>query len=451
MREPPIGPGPPGAADHFLVVLFLLGIYLGVAARLPGNIPVPAVIAGVAGLILLVKHARRITTHHIVVVIAVVTVYAASVLSAPDYRFLGERFKGLVQIGYSIVIAYGFYLVAMGYDRARLGRIFFALCVVLLIGSTLENYFAPMRDISDAFRTRAFESGVYVADIRDQMFYGRVRPKLFTSEPSALAFAYTLFAFVWYVLSRWHLKAAGYLALLAAGYFLMRSPTLFLGVLLVPLYEILVAARAGPANPRRATGPRIVVAFGLGAVLVLAAGVFGAELLKDRIESIVSGHDLSFFGRLVAPILTVVAVVGEHPLTGAGLTGWEFIDGTVRQIYSSAPGLASDFRFDSAAHALTNYFWLHWIFLGLFWGCVAIAALTWFLRALGAPSALFCWGVWIVFGQASGGYVDPRTWIVLFLACAASVLHERPAFAPIPVGRPRRPISDARFTAMGST
>jgi len=231
----------------------------------------------------------------------------------------------------------------------------------------------------------------------------------------------------------------------------MRSPTLFLGVLLIPLYEILVAARAGPANPNRASGGRIVVAFGLGALLVLAAGIFGAELFKERIEAIVSGHDLSFFGRLVAPVLTVVAVVGEHPLTGAGLTGWEFIEGTVSQIYSSAPGLAAEFRFDSAAHALTNYFWLHWIFLGLFWGCVVLAALSWMLRVLGAPSIVFCWSVWIVFGQASGGYVDPRTWIVLFLACAASVLHERPAFVPFPANRPRRPISDARFPAVGST
>ncbi len=451
MRESAIGPGPPGAGDHALVVLFLLGIYLGVAARLPGNIPVPAVVAGMAGLILLVKHARRITTRHIVAVVAVVTVYTASVLSAPDYRLLGERFKGLVQISYSIVIAYGFVLVAMGYDRTRLGRLFFAFCAILLVGSALENYLPPVRDISDAFRRRAFESGVYVADIRDQLFYGRIRPKLFTSEPSALAFAYTLFAFAWYMLSRWRLKVAGYVSLLVAGYFFMRSPTLFLGVLLIPLYEIMVAARAGPTNPNRASVGRIVVAFGLGIMLIIAAGLFGAELFKERIDSILSGHDLSFFGRMVAPILTAVAVIGEHPLTGAGLAGWEFIDGTVRQIYSSAPGLASEFRFDSAAHALTNYFWLHWIFLGVFWGCAVIAALSWFLHVLGAPSIAFCWGVWIVFGQASGGYVDPRTWIVLFLACAASVLHERPAFVPFAVNRPRRSISDARFTAVGST
>jgi hypothetical protein len=56
-----------------------------------------------------------------------------------------------------------------------------------------------------------------------------------------------------------------------------------------------------------------------------------------------------------------------------------------------------------------------------------IGALTWFLRGLGVPSIAFCWIVWIVFGQGSGGYVDPRTWTVLLLAAALAVMYEREA------------------------
>jgi hypothetical protein len=44
---------------------------------------------------------------------------------------------------------------------------------------------------------------------------------------------------------------------------------------------------------------------------------------------------------------------------------------------------------------------------------------------LGVPSAAFCWMAWAILGQASGAYVGPTCWAVMFLAAAAAVLHER--------------------------
>ena len=79
-----------------------------------------------------------------------------------------------------------------------------------------------------------------------------------------------------------------------------------------------------------------------------------------------------------------------------------------------------------ATELLINYFWLHWIYLGLRLGrdhhggdhragCVM----------LGVPSAAFCWAAWAILGQASGAYVGPTCWAVLFLSGAAAVLHQR--------------------------
>jgi hypothetical protein len=45
------------------------------------------------------------------------------------------------------------------------------------------------------------------------------------------------------------------------------------------------------------------------------------------------------------------------------------------------------------------------------------------LGAGGRPS------VWAILGQASGAYVGPTCWAVLFLAGAAAVLHQRGAVA----------------------
>ena len=61
-----------------------------------------------------------------------------------------------------------------------------------------------------------------------------------------------------------------------------------------------------------------------------------------------------------------------------------------------------------------------------------IAVISRWLRVLGVPSAAFCWGTWAILGQASGAYVGPTCWAVLFLAGAAAILHQRaPAVAPI--------------------
>ena len=67
---------------------------------------------------------------------------------------------------------------------------------------------------------------------------------------------------------------------------------------------------------------------------------------------------------------------------------------------------------------LTNYVWLHWIYLGLVWGVLTIVAVSVWLRLLGVPSVLYCWAVWIILGQASGSYVGPKTWSVMLIAAA---------------------------------
>jgi hypothetical protein len=55
---------------------------------------------------------------------------------------------------------------------------------------------------------------------------------------------------------------------------------------------------------------------------------------------------------------------------------------------------------------------------------------------------LYCWTVWLILGQASGSYVGPKTWSVLLIAAAASILRvgarqPRAAPAPAPAFAPR--------------
>lgn len=437
------------AADRLLVGLYLLGIYVGVAVHLPGGVPVPDVVAGAAGLALLANNAGEIRVPAAATLIAVLVIGVASALSAPGDWLLFERFKGFVQLAYSLLIGYGLFLAASRLPRHWLARVFLVLCLAILVGGALETAVPAFKAVSDAFRGWAFDFGVYNADLRDELLYGRIRPKVFTSEPSFVAFSYTLFAFAWYVLSRRAAKAVMFVGLLAVGYVLLRSPTMLIGVGLVPVYEVLLASRCGPAGARRLNWGRATTAAVISAGLAVGGLVVAQDVLAERIHHILSGHDPSFFSRIIAPPIIAAQVIHQHPFTGVGITGWEYLSAAVNQLYATTHWLAMDTGFDSAQHALTNYFWLHWIFLGLFWGTVMIVALSWYLRRLGVPSVLFCWAVWVVFGQAAGGYVDPRTWSVLILAAILSVVHERDVvaraaaaatqvgpIAPMPLRRP---------------
>ncbi|PIW26849.1 MAG: hypothetical protein COW30_12780 [Rhodospirillales bacterium CG15_BIG_FIL_POST_REV_8_21_14_020_66_15] len=437
-------------SDRLLAALYLAGIYLGIAAHLPGGTPIPAVVAGAAGMAMLVKHSPAIRPNEISALLTVAVLALISILLAPETGLLRERFKGLVQFGYSLAIGYGFFLAAHRLTGRWLRRYALAFAMLILFVAVLESAVPAVRAASDAFRAWAFDFGVYSSDIRDQALYGRIRPNAFTSEPSFASFGFTMFSFVWYVLSPAGYRTPAYLCLLGLGYFVLSGPTVLLGAPLIAAYQIFLAARTGAPGQRRLDLRRSALGVGLTALLLALAVAAGSIGFSERVEEIFSGRDPSFFSRIVAPPLVAADIVARHPVTGAGLAGWEFIDGAVRQLYATTPLLNQGYVFDSAAHAITNFFWLHWIFLGLLFGALVIVAMTVFLRSLGAPSPMFCWSVWAIFGQAAGGYVDPRTWTVLVLAAVVAVIHEREAAGSIgiqPTGPARSftPVATVRF------
>lgn len=414
----------PDLIDTGLLILFLVGIYLDLSIDLAQGVPVPTVIAGPAGLALLVRNARQIEGRHLVALLVVILLFLASILSAADYRFLFERFKGFVQLSYSLVIGYGVFITILKYDRDQIALILLGFCLLIVVGCALENY-AGLGTVSDAFRAAVFETGVYKSERRDLELYGMIRPKLFTSEPSAVTFSFTLYAFAWLVLSTWRLKLLVYLGLLAAGFLLMRGPTLLLGFLLAVPYEVFIAARKGRGASAEFNMLRLFATLVLAALLLVAFYAVGTSFYAERLDSIARGGDPSFFARVTGPMLVAAEVVKDHAIAGAGITGEEFIADTVLQIYGTSSDLPARWRFDRISGVLTNYFWFHWIYLGLVWGIAMLVALAWYLRVLGAPSLAFCGAVWAIFGQASGGYVSPRVWLVLYVSCAVAILHQR--------------------------
>jgi hypothetical protein len=413
--------------DMALVALFLLGLYLGVSIPLTRQIPITCAPAGVAGLLLLWRRRDQINAYHLAGLFAVLLVYMASIVSASDWNFLQKRFTGLLQLTYSLLISYALFLTLVQSERRQIAAILLTLCIAILLGCLWETY-GDLRPLSDRVRNLIFDrAGIYDADLRDELLYGRVRPKLFTSEPSAVTFAFTQFASTWLVISVWRWKAAVYGSLLAGALFILPGPTLILMFLLLVPYLVFLAGRRQGQMAVRLFGAAVL------SLVVLGIGVaIGKILFAERLNEMAAGRDASFFYRFTGPMLVAFDMFSHYPFAGAGLTGEPFIADRVMNVFMNSGAFQSAWRITKIADALTNYFWLHWIYLGVVWGVLTLVALSLWLRTLGAGSLGFCWAVWVILGQASGAYVGPKTWSVLLMSAAASVLALRPAAACSP-------------------
>jgi hypothetical protein len=421
----------PDMLDSALLLAFLTGIYMEVAINLSPTVPVPNIIAALAGFALLLRHHDWIEERHIVALLAVVFLLLLSVFCAADFSFLKKRLTGLVQLTYSLVLGYGFFIVAVRYERERLARLFLYFCLFIVVGTALENY-AGLRSVSDTVREHVYSFGVYNADARDQLLYGRIRPKLFTSEPSAVTFAFALFTLIWYLLSTWRWKIVGHIVLIAAGYFLMRGPTLLLGLVLVGPCEIFQKTLRTRYSGSDVT-QKIALA-SLSVILLLIAGWAATAIYADRFNDIMQGSDPSFFYREIGPALAAFDSIANHPFAGVGITGEDVFGDRLVQIFSQSSAFDPAWPMDGNSKSLNNYFWLHWTYFGFGWGLVVFAAMSWYLNRLGTPNILLCWIVWAVFGQASGAYVSPKPWAVLMFACVTTLLRYR---QPILKARPQ--------------
>jgi hypothetical protein len=417
-----------GWFDMALICLFMIGLYTVFTIQLSAKVPFPSAPAGVAGMILLWRRRNQITTAGFTGFLVVMALYVASVLSATDIRFLPRRVNGLIQLTYSIVIGYALFLTVIQASRRQIARLFLVLSLVIVAGCLLEQY-AGFQPVSDAVRKVLYSKGMYANDARDLLLYNRVRPKFFASEPSVVSLCYTLFTFVWMVVSPWRWKLVVYVALFGIGLLAIPGPTLLLMLLLILPYMLFLASRkAGRLDFRR-----LLVVACIATVFAIAFVLLAPVLFPARLAEIAAGNDPSFFYRVQGPAIAAFRIFDLYPVAGAGLTGDPFIENEVTNVYVRSPSYSAGWAVVSpATELIINYFWLHWVYLGLVWGSIMIVAVMVWLRQLGVPSAAFCFVVWAIMGQAGGAYVGPCCWAVLFLFGAAAILHQR---ADVPSNR----------------
>jgi len=265
-------------ADSALIILYLLGLYTSINLQISAKIPVPSALAGVAGLLMLWRRRDRWEQKHLVGLMGLIAFFLLTILLAPDWHFLSKRFTGLVQLTYSLVIGYALFLTVLRAEREQIARLLLGFCLFMLIGCLLESYSGSMRAISDAVRLKLYSAGIYDADLRDLLLYGKIRPRLFTSEPSAVTFAFTLYSFAWFLISRWRSKLVVYFALLAASLLAMPGPTSLLGLVMLGPYYVFLAGRSADGGGMRVG--RLVGATVFSLLLLVAAVVIELTLVK---------------------------------------------------------------------------------------------------------------------------------------------------------------------------
>ena len=407
--------------DVLLICLFMIGIYTNFTIHISEKIPFPSIPSGLAGLMLLWRRRNRLSPAAFGGLLGLLALYLASLFCASNFDYLSRRTNGLIQLSYSLLIGYALFLTVTQGTRAQISAIFLTFALTILVGCFLEDY-AGLRPISDAVRGVLYSQGIYENDLRDMLLYRRIRPKFFASEPASVTFCYSLFTFVWFIVSRWRLKLLIYIGLVGFGLFAMPGPILLLMlVLIVPYMMFLTGRRNGRLDAAHVLKVGIAALAFLGAFLVLMQVLFPV-----RLQEAVSGNDPSFFYRVRGPAMAAKEILKDYPFAGAGITGEPFIENRVTNVYLRSPAYSAHWQVvKPSTELLINYFWLHWIYFGIVWGSILFAAMTWWMKKLGMPSAAFCWTVWTILGQASGAYVGPLCWAVIFLTGAASLVQQR--------------------------
>src|SRR5882757_7578548 len=373
--------------DCALICLFMLGVYTNYTIYISAKVPFPSMPSGVAGVFLLWRRRDLIRPAHLVGLFGVLALYLSSILCATNIEFLPRRTNGLIQLTYSITIGYALFLTVTQGTRQQLARLFLGFFLVILIGCLLEAH-AGLRPLSDAVRNIIYKQGIYENDLRDTLFYGRVRPKFFASEPASVTFCYALFTFIWMVISTWRWKLPVYVGLIALGLFAMPGPTLLLMLVLILPYMLFLTSR-GPSG--RLNFGRLLLVACVAAIFLVAFIVLAQSLFPARLNEVMSGNDPSFFYRVQGPALAGVDTISRYPFAGNGLTGEPFFEREVTNLYLRSPFYSAHWQVVTPATELViNYFWLHWIYLGLIWGLIIAGAITIWFRVLGVPSPAFC-------------------------------------------------------------
>lgn len=411
-----------------LLLSFAVGYYLYADLPVTPQLRLPAAGAVVGGWGLLIWHLGRLRVGDLSFAAAIFAITLASVALNPAFyedgnlrAFASDYATSYVVFLVSLPMALGVMTGLRQISTAAIARWAFAAALLILLGAAAER-FAGFAAVSEPVRAALFPAEiVYAEDLRDQLVYGAVRAKLFTSEPSHVAKSFILALLVWYAAARKWWRAPVFYVLLAAGVLLVKSPGLLVA---------LPAAWAADFCRMRRSGWLVLLILG-GCLAAAATVMAGQALFPERFAHIASGRDGSFMIRAGLPLQVMGEVWTEHPVFGLGFGAKE---SGIPYAIAAAQTLQIDLNalLGTNAPLGNNGLFIAMIQLGCL-GCLLFAlALLRFWRFACGPYWPFTAIALLSYLTLIGGINDPRFWggFALLTASAAAAARREAAEAP---------------------
>jgi len=252
-----------------------------------------------------------------------------SVLFSPkvNQSYWMEQMKSVINLGLTFVMIWGSWEVFRRFDRSFWSRLAFGMIAIMLVLLVLEAY-TPFKLLSDKFR-EVFYAGrfIYSSELRDIQFHGgKVRPCLFSQEPSHVAKFFSALVVVWFCTNQARHRYLGAIIFFALGFYLIASPSLLIIPIIIGGVMILKKEQSTAVS-------FIKVVF---IVLGLIVCVIGSPLLLKypRFAAIINDEDASAIIRLKAPYHIAYEVINDYPYFGVGIGGKENAKDILLSVYS---------------------------------------------------------------------------------------------------------------------
>jgi len=336
----------------------------------------------------------------------IIGVWAIGIMFDPSFNDNLDQVQSLVLMFSSLFLVIAIFTIfeKVGADALR-KRLHF-LVLLVIFGCILEVY-TPFN--TDSARSMLYgDSFLYASDDRDFQIAGKLRPKLFTQEPSHIAkfLAFSICSLGFLTNGRY----AYIIGLFLVSAYLTGSPTIIFGLFTYALGIHFINFRE--SSFQMGLSFLVVVLFIFSYLnLPFIAGLLPFE----RAQMIASGQDASAILRNLGPAEISIRAMIEYPLFGAGIGAKELVQPIVVDTYAKNPIIFIErIILNPGSAGWGAAFFELFVFGGFFVTSIIITLTAYFFKSLTGFIYMPMAAAAIIL-LSDSGFVAPRVWFYIGL------------------------------------
>lgn len=303
-------------------ILFALTLFAGLHFMVPLPLTNQMFVPNVALVLAAAIMALRQPNWQLVILVGVASSLFVSLAILANFSSAASIAQQLLsggQLVYSAVIAAT--IASAAPFREEAARRAAAWCLGIAFGVVVLGLLETktfLAAVSDAFRARVYETGLYYADERDITMAGFVRPKVFAAEPSHAAWSVSALALCALAYDQNRKVALCAILICGFGAMVFYSPAALATCGILVVVSSFLKERRSPHGLLSKT---LIVVGGALLVLTLFPYILGVRLETDEVH----GVEGSVFIRIVQPFTLAYEALIYNPFIGVGFRGLEAI------------------------------------------------------------------------------------------------------------------------------